>query len=173
MLLDWGIRYELAAPSVSPRPPSEDRKTARRDVTKLARAFRDDRPVPIHIPSEEEERVRDRVRCRETFQREILKSRLYILTFIRRRASFTARAPTGPRSPHELDPPGPEATPTRYGTCLEVPTPPLQSLSKPCSEESQAVAGTAGTREMVSFLWTILRNLHTSEFQNPEVNHAA
>jgi transposase len=39
----------------------------------------------VYIPSEAEERVRDFVRCRETFQREILKSRHYILKFLRRR----------------------------------------------------------------------------------------
>jgi transposase len=41
--------------------------------------------VLIHIPSEAEERVRDLVRCRETFQREILKSRHYALKFLGRR----------------------------------------------------------------------------------------
>jgi len=39
----------------------------------------------VRIPSEAEERVRDLVRCRETFQREILKSRHYLLKFLARR----------------------------------------------------------------------------------------
>ena len=39
----------------------------------------------VRIPSEAEERVRDLVRCRETFQREILRSRHYVLKFLRRR----------------------------------------------------------------------------------------
>ena len=39
----------------------------------------------IRIPTEAEERVRDLVRCRETFQREILKSRHYLLKFLARR----------------------------------------------------------------------------------------
>ena len=85
MLLEWGIPCELAAPSLIPRRPGEHRKTDRRDAIKIARDFRDDRLVLIHIPTEEEERVRDLVRCRETFQREILKSRHYILKFLRRR----------------------------------------------------------------------------------------
>ena len=85
MLLEWGISCELAAPSLIPRRPGERRKTDRRDAIKIARDFRDDRLVLIHIPTEEEERVRDLVRCRETFQREILKSRHYILKFLRRR----------------------------------------------------------------------------------------
>lgn len=85
MLLEWGIACELAAPSLIPRRAGEHRKTDRRDAIKIARDFRDDRLVLIHIPTEEEERVRDLVRCRETFQREILKSRHYILKFLRRR----------------------------------------------------------------------------------------
>jgi transposase len=85
MLLAWGVPCELAAPSLIPRRPGEHRKTDRRDAIKIARDFRDDRLVLIHIPTEEEERVRDLVRCRETFQREIVKSRHYILKFLRRR----------------------------------------------------------------------------------------
>ena len=82
-LVDWGIPCELAAPSLIPRRPGEHRKTDRRDAIKIARDFRDHRLMLIHIPSESEERVRDLVRCRETFQREILKSRPYILKFLR------------------------------------------------------------------------------------------
>jgi len=84
-LTEWGIPCELAAPSLIPRRPGEHRKTDRRDAIKIARDFRDDRLVLIHVPTEAEERVRDLVRCRETFQREILKSRHYILKFLRRR----------------------------------------------------------------------------------------
>jgi transposase len=45
----------------------------------------------IRIPSEAEERVRDVVRCRETLQREVMKSRHYILKFLARRG-FIYRA---------------------------------------------------------------------------------
>ena len=84
-LTEWGVECHLAAPSLIPRRPGEHRKTDRRDAIKIARDFRDHRLVLIHIPSEEDERVRDLVRCRETFQREIVKSRHYILKFMRRR----------------------------------------------------------------------------------------
>jgi len=68
-----------------PTRPGEHRKTDRRDAIRIAQDFRDGRLVLIHIPTEEDERVRDLVRCRETFQREIIKSRHYILRFLRRR----------------------------------------------------------------------------------------
>jgi hypothetical protein len=55
--------------------------------------------VAVHIPTEAEERVRDVVRCRETFQREILKSRHYILKFLARRG-FVFRDGTNWCTPH-------------------------------------------------------------------------
>ena len=84
-LAEWGVECDLAAPSLIPRRPGERRKTDPRDASKIARDFRDGRLVLIHIPSEQDERVRDLVRCRETLQREIVKSRHYILKFMRRR----------------------------------------------------------------------------------------
>jgi len=84
-LTEWGVACELAAPSLIPRRPGEHRKTDRRDAIRLARDFRDDRLALIYIPTEADEQVRDLVRCRETFQREIIKSRHYILKFMRRR----------------------------------------------------------------------------------------
>ncbi len=84
-LAEWDVECHLAAPSLIPRRAGEHRKTDRRDAIKIARDFRDDRLVLIQIPTEDDERVRDLVRCRETFQREIVKSRHYILKFMRRR----------------------------------------------------------------------------------------
>ena len=80
-----GLQLRAGGPSLIPRRPGEHRKTDRRDAIKIARDFRDDRLTLIHIPSETDERVRDVVRCRETFQREAVKSRHYILKFLRRR----------------------------------------------------------------------------------------
>jgi len=56
------------------------------DDRKLRRYFeRLGRDGEVRACDEAEERVRDLVRCRETFQREIIKSRHYILKFLRRR----------------------------------------------------------------------------------------
>jgi transposase len=84
-LAEWSVECQLAAPSLIPRRPGEHRKTDRRDAIKIGRDFRDDRLVLINVPTEDDERIRDLVRCRETFQREIIKSRHYILKFMRRR----------------------------------------------------------------------------------------
>src|SRR4029453_9658436 len=68
-----------------PKRPGVQRKHDKRDAVDLARLYRAGELTPVRIPSEAEERVRDVVRCRETFQREILKSRHYILKFLARR----------------------------------------------------------------------------------------
>jgi transposase len=82
---EWGYACEVIAPSLIPKRPGVKRKHDKRDATELARLYRAGELTPVRIPSEAEERVRDVVRCRETFQREILKSRHYILKFLARR----------------------------------------------------------------------------------------
>src|SRR5258708_3541027 len=81
-LRDWGFACEVIAPSLIPKRSGVQRKHDRRDAADLARLYRAGELVPVRIPSEADERVRDVVRCRETFQREILKSRHYILKFL-------------------------------------------------------------------------------------------
>lgn len=85
MLLEWGIHCEVIAPSLTPVRPGHQRKHDRRDAVSLARYYRAGELIPVRIPTEHEERVRDLVRCRETFQREILRSRHYVLKFLARR----------------------------------------------------------------------------------------
>src|SRR6185437_1637278 len=61
------------------------RKYDKYDAAQLARLHRAGELTAVRVPSEAEERVRDVVRCRETLQRETLKSRHYILKFLARR----------------------------------------------------------------------------------------
>lgn len=95
----WGVACEVIAPSLIPKRPGVQRKHDKRDATDLARLYRAGELVPVRIPTEAEERVRDVVRCRETFQREILKSRHYILKFLARRG-FVFREGTNWCTPH-------------------------------------------------------------------------
>ena len=81
----WGYACEIVAPSLIPRRPGERRKHDRKDAEELARAVPGRRAGHGRVPTEREERVRDLVRCREVFQREILKSRHYIRKFLARR----------------------------------------------------------------------------------------
>ena len=98
-LQEWGYACEVIAPSLIPKRPGVQRKHDKRDATDLARLYRAGELVAVRIPSEADERVRDIVRCRETFQREILKSRHYILKFLARRG-FVFREGTNWCTPH-------------------------------------------------------------------------
>lgn len=105
---EWGYSSEVIAPSLIPKRPGVQRKHDKRDAADLARFYRAGELTTVRIPSESDERVRDVVRCRETFQKEILKSRHYILKFLARRGLSFARAPTG-------------AVPISSGCCISPP----------------------------------------------------
>jgi transposase len=98
-LREWGYACDVIAPSLIPKRPGVQRKHDKRDAADLARLYRAGELTAVRIPSEAEERVRDVVRCRETFQREILKSRHYILKFLARRG-FVYREGTNWCTPH-------------------------------------------------------------------------
>lgn len=99
LLRDWGYACEVIAPSLVPQKPGHQRKHDRHDAAQLAHFYRSGDLTPVRIPSEAEERVRDIVRCRETLQRELLKSRHYLLKFLARRG-FVYREGTHWSRPH-------------------------------------------------------------------------
>src|SRR5687767_13594670 len=98
-LQEWGYACDVIAPSLIPNRPGVQRKHDKRDASDLARLYRAGELTAVRIPTEAEERVRDIVRCRETFQREILKSRHYLLKFLARRG-FVFREGTNWCTPH-------------------------------------------------------------------------
>jgi transposase len=98
-LREWGYACDVIAPSLIPKRPGVQRKHDKRDAADLARYYRAGELTPVRIPTEAEERIRDVVRCRETFQREVLKSRHYILKFLARRG-FVYRDGTNWCTPH-------------------------------------------------------------------------
>jgi len=98
-LREWGYHCDVIAPSLIPTKPGQQRKHDKYDAAQLARLYRAGELTCVRIPSEAEERVRDLVRCRETLQREVLKSRHYILKFLARRG-FVYREGTNWSTPH-------------------------------------------------------------------------
>jgi transposase len=82
---EWGYACEVIAPSLIPQRPGHRRKHDRYDARQLARYYRNGELTPVRIPTEAEERVRDLVRCRTTFQRELLRARHFVLKFLTRR----------------------------------------------------------------------------------------
>lgn len=64
-LSEKGIKCEIAAPSLIPTRAGDRVKTDRRDARKLGRLYRSGELTAIHIPSREQEAIRDLVRVRE------------------------------------------------------------------------------------------------------------
>jgi transposase len=81
----WGYHCDVVAPSLIPQRPGHQRKHDRYDARQLARLYRAGELTVIRIPTAAEEQVRDLVRCRGTFQRDILRARHRIVKFLRRR----------------------------------------------------------------------------------------
>jgi len=94
----WGYHCDICAPSLTPRRPGHQRKHNRYDATELARYYRNGELVLIAIPTEAEERTRDLVRCRATVQREVHRTRQWVLKFCRRRG--LRYAPVGSKASH-------------------------------------------------------------------------
>lgn len=81
-LRSWGFECEVAAPSLIPRKPGDRVKTDRRDARKLATLHRAGLLQGVHVPTEEEERVRGLVRAREAARRDLHRSRQRTLKFL-------------------------------------------------------------------------------------------
>jgi transposase len=68
-----GVACQVIAPALTPRRPGQRIKTDRRDAAKLVRLFRAGELTAIHVPDEDEEAVRDLVRCRDDVRRDVLR----------------------------------------------------------------------------------------------------
>src|SRR5206468_10310418 len=74
----------VIAPGMTPIRPGDRVKTDRRDAEKLARLFRAGELTVIHIPTREEEAVRDLVRAREDAVVDGLRARHRLMKFLLR-----------------------------------------------------------------------------------------
>jgi len=83
-LLEIGVDCDVIAPSHTPTQPGDRRKTDQRDARKLARFLRSGDLVAVHVPTPQEEEVRDLVRSRLVLVHEIHRSRQYALKLVQR-----------------------------------------------------------------------------------------
>jgi transposase len=83
-LVGLGVHCDVIAPALTPRRPGDRIKTNRRDARKLVKLYRAGELTPIHIPNEEQEAVRDLVRCREAMREEVMRWRHRIVRFLLR-----------------------------------------------------------------------------------------
>ena len=79
-----GIRCEVIAPSLIPRTPGKKVKTDRLDCIKLAQYYLKGMLTPVHIPDEEDEKVRDLIRSRKLLVDQVKKIKTYIISLCKR-----------------------------------------------------------------------------------------
>jgi len=85
------VASDVIAPALIPRRPGDRVKTDRRDAAQLAVLSRAGALTAIHIPTEQEEAVRDLLRCREQIRTDLLRARHRLSKFLLRHGRrFTA-----------------------------------------------------------------------------------
>jgi transposase len=86
-----GFRCDVIAPALMPRRPGDRVKTDRRDAAQLALMARAGALTVVHVPTEQEEAVRDLLRCREDIRADLLRARHRLSKFLLRHGRrFTA-----------------------------------------------------------------------------------
>jgi transposase len=84
-LTDLGAAVVVAAPGLIPRKPSDRLKTDRRDARTLAFALRASQLTGVHVPTQQDESVRDYLRMCEDMRDDLRKCKQRILHFLLRR----------------------------------------------------------------------------------------
>jgi transposase len=79
-----GASCTVIAPSLMPKRPGDHVKTDRRDAEQLARLFRAGELTAVHVPSRDDEALRDLVRSREATKEDAHRARQRILKFLLR-----------------------------------------------------------------------------------------
>lgn len=86
-----GLACDVIAPALIPRRAGDRVKTDRRDAHHLAVLYRAGALTAIHIPTEQDEAVRDLLRCREDIRADLLRARHRLGKFLLRHGRrFTA-----------------------------------------------------------------------------------
>jgi transposase len=86
----------VCSPGNIERRPGDRIKTDRRDAIRLARLFAAGDLRLVWVPSEEQEHLRDLVRCREDLRADLMRARLRLAAFLlRREPTSQARGSAG------------------------------------------------------------------------------
>ncbi|EMI69964.1 transposase [Leptospira noguchii str. Bonito] len=81
-LKSLGVNCILVAPRKIPRQSSDKIKTDKKDSIKLARLMRSGDLESIHVPSEEDEAVRDYLRSRDSLRLDLGRNRQRLMKFL-------------------------------------------------------------------------------------------
>src|SRR5688572_13649274 len=83
-----GIEMAVCSPGNIERRPGDRIKTDKRDAIRLARLFAAGDLRLVWVPSEEQEQLRDLVRCREDLRSDLMRARHRLATFLLRRERY-------------------------------------------------------------------------------------
>ena len=83
-LVSMGVSCLVAAPSLIPKRPGDPIKTDRRDAVRLAHLLRAGELTPVHVPSRDDEALRDLVRAREAAREDLHRARQRMIHFLLR-----------------------------------------------------------------------------------------
>jgi transposase len=83
-----GIEMAVCSPGNIERRPGDRIKTDKRDAIRLARLFAAGELRLVWIPTEEQEQLRDLVRCREDLRADLMRARHRLQTFLLRRERY-------------------------------------------------------------------------------------
>ena len=84
-ITEWGYVCQIIAPSLIPTKPGDRRKCDKLDARKLAQYFEAGLLTPIHIPTVEQESVRDFVRCRFSVRKDVTRAKHRIVKMLDRK----------------------------------------------------------------------------------------
>lgn len=79
---DWGFHCEVIAPSLIPKKSGDKRKNDFRDARNLAKCYSNDDLTIVHPPTEEQESVRNFIRCRISLKENAKDAKLQINSFL-------------------------------------------------------------------------------------------
>lgn len=82
---EWGVSCQIAAPALIPKTAGLKRKNDRIDARHIAEYYRSGLLTVIHVPSEDEEAVRDLLRCRFQIHADLKRVKNRTVGFLRRR----------------------------------------------------------------------------------------
>jgi Transposase len=83
-----GLEMAVCSPGNIERRPGDRVKTDKRDAIRLARLFAAGDLRLVWVPSEEQEQLRDLVRCREDLRADLMRARLRLAAFLLRRERY-------------------------------------------------------------------------------------
>ncbi|MDP9259528.1 MAG: transposase [Actinomycetota bacterium] len=136
-----GIEMAVCSPGNIERRPGDRIKTDKRDAIRLARLFAAGDLRLVWIPSEEQEQLRDLVRCREDLRSDLMRARHRLATFLLRRERYFPGPGGAGRSSTATGFPSSASTTSRRGS----PTPTICTPTTCCSRAGTASAASSSS----------------------------